>query len=165
MHFTEPISRHPYWPAWPLIEVTHGCSHNSCRFCTLYRDVKFGVQSMEIIEQDLAEIARTDPHATTIQLLSGNPLVLPYKKLAPVLEKIDENLPELKHIYAQGRITDIKGKTVEELRRLRELGLNEISLGIESGDDWTLDRIGKGYHAADIVAQCAKLDEVGLCTG
>ena len=30
---------------------------------------------------------------------------------------------------------------------LKELGLREISLGIESGDDWTLDRINKGSHA------------------
>ena len=30
---------------------------------------------------------------------------------------------------------------------LKELGLGEISLGIESGDDWTPDRISKGSRA------------------
>lgn len=36
---------------------------------------------------------------------------------------------------------------------MRELGVKEISLGVESGDDWTLDRIKKGYHASDIIEQ------------
>ena len=40
--------------------------------------------------------------------------------------------------------------------------MNEISLGTESGDDWTLDRVDKGYHAEDIIEQCAKLDEAGI---
>ena len=42
------------------------------------------------------------------------------------------------------------------------MGLREISLGIESGDDWTLDRINKGYHAEDIIEQCGKLKEAGI---
>ena len=45
---------------------------------------------------------------------------------------------------------------------MRELGVKEISLGVESGDDWTLDRINKGYHASDIIEQCKKLHEAGI---
>lgn len=30
MHFTEPVYRNPYWPTWPLLEVTTGCTHNKC---------------------------------------------------------------------------------------------------------------------------------------
>ncbi len=56
----------------------------------------------------------------------------------------------------------MRNKTVEQLRSLRDLGMDEISLGTESGDDCTLDRVHKGYHAEDIIEQCAKLDEVGI---
>jgi len=31
-------------------------------------------------------------------------------------------------------------------------------LGAESGDDWTLARMGKCYQAADTIEQCAKHD-------
>ncbi len=55
--------------------------------------------------------------------------------------------------------SDIKNKTVEQLKALRDIGLNEISLGVESGDDWTLQRINKGYTSADILEQCHKLEE------
>ena len=162
MHFTEPVYRNPYWPTWPLLEVTRGCTHNKCKFCTMYKGVKFGVPTMETIEEDLRELAATVPHARTIQLLSANPLALPYDKMAPILEKVNEYLPEVEHIYTAGRITDLRNKNVEQLQTLRDLGMNEISLGTESGDDWTLDRINKGYHAEDIIEQCSKLDEAGI---
>ena len=162
MHFTEPVYRNPYWPTWPLLEVTRGCTHNKCKFCTMYKSVRFGVPTMETIEEDLAELAKNMPHARTIQLLSANPLALPYDRMAPILEKINEYLPDMEDIYAAGRVTDVRNKTVDQFRELKELGMREVSLGVESGDDWTLDRIHKGYHAADILEQCQKLDEAGI---
>ena len=117
---------------------------------------------MEWIEEDLRELTQTDPDATTIQLLSANPLVLPYDKLAPILEMIKRYLPKMEYVYLAGRVTDLRNKTVEELRKLKDLGMREISLGVESGDDWTLDRIHKGYHASDILEQCHKLEEAGI---
>lgn len=162
MHFTEPVYRNPYWPTWPLLEVTAGCTHNRCKFCTMYKSVRFGVTPMAQIEEDLAEVAHLTPDARTIQLLSANPLALSYDKMAPILQKINEYLPKIEHVYAAGRVTDIRNKTVDQLRSLRDLGLNEISMGTESGNDWTLERVRKGYHAADILEQCAKLDEAGI---
>lgn len=162
MHFTEPVYRNPYWPTWPLLEVTRGCTHNKCKFCTMYKGVKFGLAPMEQIEADLRELAATVPHARTIQLLSANPLALPYDKMAPILEAVNEHLPEMEHVYTVGRVTDLRNKTVGQLRALRDLGMDEVSLGTESGDGWTLDRVRKGYHAADIIEQCAKLDEAGV---
>lgn len=162
MHFTGTVYRNPYWPTWPLLEITQGCTHNSCKFCTMYKDVPFRMSPMEWIEEDLREIAAVDPNAKTIQLLSANPLCMTYDKLAPILEMINRYLPKMEDIYAATRVTDLQNKTVEELKKLKDLGLREISLGIESGDDWTLERIHKGYRASDILEQCAKLDEAGI---
>ena len=89
-------------------------------------------------------------------------MALTYDKLAPILEKINRYLPKMEYIYAATRVTDIRNKSVEQLRSLKEMGLREISLGVESGDDWTLERINKGYHAEDIIEQCAKLTEAGV---
>lgn len=66
-----------------------------------------------------------------------------YNKIYPILEKINTYLPDIEYIYAQTRVSDLKNKSVEELESLKELGLREISLGVESGDDWTLKRINK----------------------
>jgi len=162
MHFTGTVYRNPYWETFPLLQITQGCTHNKCKFCTMYRDVSFKVQPMEWIEQDLQEIASIAPDARTIQLLSANPLAITYDKLAPILEMINRYLPKMEYIYAATRVTDIRNKTVEQLKSLKDMGLREISLGIESGDDWTLERINKGYTSADILEQCHKLEDAGI---
>lgn len=162
MHFTDTVYRNPYWPTFPLLQITQGCTHNRCKFCTMYKGVSFRLQPLEWIEEDLREIAEVMPDAKTIQLLSANPLALTYDKLAPILEKINQYLPKMEYIYTQGRVTDLKNKTVEQLKSLKELGLREISLGVESGDDWTLERVRKGYHAEDIIEQCGKLTDAGV---
>ena len=162
MHFTGTVYRNPYWPTFPLLEITQGCTHNKCKFCTMYRDVPFRMSPPEWIEEDLREIAEIAPDATTIQLLSANPLALSFEKLEPILKMINRYLLKMEYIYAATRVTDIRNKTVEELKKMRELGVKEISLGVESGDDATLDRINKGYHASDIIEQCNKLHEAGI---
>lgn len=162
MHFTGTVYRSPYWPTWPLLEITQGCTHNSCKFCTMYRDIAFRLSPMEWIEEDLKELSQTDPNATTVQLLSANPLALTYNKLVPIFKLIHKYLPRMEYIYLVGRVTDLKNKTVDELKKLKELGMREISLGIESGDDWTLSRINKGSQSKDILEQCHKLDEAGI---
>ncbi len=128
----------------------------------MYKRVPFRLQPMEWIEEDPREIAEAMPDATTIQLLSANPLCMTYDKLAPILEMINRYLPKMKYIYACTRVTDIADKTVDRLKSLKEMGLREISLGSESGDDWTLERVNKNCTAADITEQCAKLTEAGI---
>ncbi len=162
MHLTEPVYRNPYWPTWPLIQITQSCTHNSCKFCTMYRDVPFRMQPMEWLEEDLRELQVLTPNAKTIQLLSANPLALSFDCLMPRLQLIRKYLPNLQHMYAATRVDDIKNKTIEQLKALRDIGVDEISLGVESGDDWTLQRVNKGYTAQDILEQCHKLDEAGI---
>ena len=143
MHFTDTVYRNPYWPTFPLLQITQGCTHNKCKFCTMYRNVRFRPQPMEWIEEDF-------------------PLCMTYEKLAPILEMIHRYLPKMENVYAATRVTDVRSKTVEQWKNLKDLGLREISLGVESGDDWTLDRVNKGYQAADIIEQCGKLTEAGV---
>lgn len=162
MHFTEPVYRNPYWPTFPLLQITQGCTHNKCKFCTMYKDVKFRLQPRELILEDLEELKETVPHAKTIQLLSANPLVMSFNKIKPILEDINRYLPEIEHMYTQTRVSDLKNKSVEELKCLKDLGLNDLSLGVESGDDWTLERVNKGYTSKDIIEQCGKLTDAGI---
>ena len=128
----------------------------------MYRDVPFRMQPMEWIEEDLRELQVLAPNAKTFQLLSANPLALSFDRLMPRLQLIRKYLPNLQHMYAATRVDDIKNKTIEQLKALRDIGVDEISLGVESGDDWTLQRVNKGYTAQDILEQCHKLDEAGI---
>lgn len=162
MHFTGTIYRNPYLPSEALLEVTQGCTHNKCEFCTMYKGIPFHVSKLEVIEEDLQELAVYNPDVRHIQLVGANPLVLGYEYLDKILDLIHQYLPRVEGIYTWGRVTDLKNKTAQQLESLHEKGLDEISLGVESGDDWTLDRIHKGYHSADILEQCHKLDQTGI---
>jgi len=57
MHYTGTIWRPPYEVSSLLLEVTAGCTHHKCKFCTLYDDLpfKFKMSPMEDIESDLKE--------------------------------------------------------------------------------------------------------------
>lgn len=59
-------------------------------------------------------------------------------------------------------IRDIKNKELWQLKKLRAMGVNGLSIGTESGDDKTLLLANKGYTSQDILEQCNKLDEAGI---
>lgn len=121
MHFTGTVYRNPYWPTWPLLEITQGCTHNRCKFCTMYKDVPFKMSPMEWIEEDLREIARLDPDARTIQLLSANPLALAYDRLRCLTNDtifMNEHASNLFHVRC--RIPEAKEELLSYIRRFKE---------------------------------------------
>ena len=56
MHFSCGIVRPPYEAGSCFLQVTSGCSHNKCRFCTFYKEAPFFVSPESEIREDLQEI-------------------------------------------------------------------------------------------------------------
>lgn len=159
--------------AWwrPLFEDTQatlqlgvGCSHNACKFCTMYKKARFAVSPREEVEADVDELARSYSwHAPNrIFLTGGNALGLPFEHLEWALGLVREKLPGVGSIGCFARVGDVKAKTDGELSRLAELGVSDVSIGAESGYDPALAFMCKGHTAADIVEQCGRLDEAGI---
>lgn len=42
------------------------------------------------------------------------------------------------------------------------MGVNGLSIGVESGDNYTLKLANKGYNSRDILEQCRRLDEANI---
>ena len=65
MHFDGTIWRPPYEAGSLLLQVTAGCTHHACKFCTLYHDLpfKFRMSPLAEVEGDLqeAQLRHTDP--------------------------------------------------------------------------------------------------------
>lgn len=164
MHYSGTIWRPPY-EAWSaLLQVTAGCTHHSCKFCTLYEDLpfKFRMSPMSEIEADLQEISRCAPNASRLFLTGANPFVLEVSKLKEIAHLAKQCLQKLTSIGCFARVTDITPKSVSELKDLRALGYNKITIGVETGDDAALSFMNKGYTSADILEQCHKLDEANI---
>lgn len=64
MHYTGTIWRPPYEACSALIQVTAGCTHHKCKFCTLYEDVpfKFRMSPLSEVEADLKDLP-SEPEA------------------------------------------------------------------------------------------------------
>jgi len=117
---------------------------------------------MNEFEEDLAEIKSYQPNARRIFLTGANPFAMSYENLKLRALTVRDYLIKVQTIAMFASIRDIKPKSVEQLRKLRAMGINGLSIGMESGDDETLALVNKGYTAADIVEQLAKLDEAGI---
>lgn len=162
LHFTGQVWRPPYEASSQLLQVTAGCTHNKCKFCSLYHGTKFRLSPITEIEEDLKVIQSYQPKARRVFLTGANPFVLSYNRLLDLGLLIRKYLRYCKSIGMFARISDIKSKTVEELKNLRHLGFDSISIGTESGDDDTLAVMNKGYTANDIIEQCKKLEEANI---
>ncbi|MGN1382328.1 MAG: radical SAM protein [Eubacterium sp.] len=161
MHFHGPIIR-PQTDADSLfIEVTAGCSHNACTFCNFYKDTPFMVAPLSQIEEDLKEAKALWPDAKDIWASGGNPFVLSTDKQIAVWDLIKKYYPDSR-LSTYATISDFKQKSVEDVKRIKEHGLDEIMIGIETGDDDVLEFVNKGYTAQDILDAGKKMDEAGI---
>lgn len=169
MHYTGTIWRPPYEASSLLLEVTAGCTHHRCKFCTLYADLpfRFRMSPMEDIEADLKEAQKMyrsfgGRKATRAFLTGANPFVMKYEKLVEIAELVHKYFPEMETIGSFARVTDVTLKTDKELAALREAGYDGLTIGIETADDEALLFMDKGYLAADILVQCGRLDKAGI---
>ena len=114
------------------------------------------------VEADLKVIRQWQPRARRVYLTGANPFALSYNKLLDVALLLRKYLPHLVSFGMFARVTDIAPKSVEELKNLHHLKLDSINIGIETAHDPTLEKMNKGYHAADILEQLSKLDKAGI---
>ncbi len=162
MHFSSGINRPPYEAMDGFLQVTSGCSHGKCEFCTFYKDAPFKVSDMSEVEEDIKELATYRYGFERIYLQGADPFILSYDKLAKVAELIHKYLPRVKSIGGYARVDNVKNKTVEELKKLSDMGYSNFYFGNESGDDYILSRMNKGYEAKVVVDMLSKLDEAGM---
>ena len=162
MHFTGRTWRPNYEADSCIIQLTAGCTYQKCHFCNLYKEEPFAMSPLSEFEEDLSEIKSYQPHARRIFITGANPFALSYEKLKPYILTVRDYLIKCQSIAMFASIRDIKNKEVWQLRKLRAMGVNGLSIGVESGDDDTLVLANKGYTSQDILEQCRKLNEAGI---
>lgn len=169
MHYTGTIWRPPYEAESLLLEVTAGCTHHSCKFCTLYAGLPFSFRMtpIETIQADLTEAGEAclrwgGEGPRRVFLTGANPFVLKTEKLLELAARIHRALPAVETIGSFSRITDTQNKSDDDLSALRRAGYDGLTIGVETGDEQALSFMNKGYTAADILTQCGRLDQAGI---
>jgi radical SAM superfamily enzyme YgiQ (UPF0313 family) len=149
--------------AWSyILQITYGCSHNRCTFCSTYLDKPFQVRPAQEVLEDI-EMARSYiPHTRRVFLADGNALVLSNRQLVPILDALGKAFPDLERVSIYANAQDILRKGEEELATLHQKKLDMIYMGLESGDEEILRRVKKGSTAAEMIEAVRKAQAIGF---
>ncbi len=145
-----------------LIQVTLGCSINTCTFCNMFRDKKFRRRPLEDIFADIESMRRFYRHVESIFLIDGNVMVLKTDFLLKIVEKIRATFPEIQNISLYSGLNDLRRKTVKELTALREAGITTVYAGLESGDEQVLKDILKRMTRTQAIEGMEKAKAAGI---
>jgi hypothetical protein len=163
-----------------VLQMTEGCSFNTCTFCTFYRDRPFRIKSPDEFRAHI--LAVRDYLGDSLMLRRGifladaNALVIPQHQLVPLLQVLREELVELKSLRGFQPDTALplfafldgfsgSKKTADDYAELAAHGLVRINIGLESGHDPLLSWLHKPGRAADAVeaARAIKASGVKVC--
>ncbi len=162
MHYEGMIIRPPSEADSILLQVTLGCSHNKCTFCGTFREKRFTIKKDDIIFKDIEFARQYCRRQNRLFICDGDALIVPQKRLVPILERIREQLPWVERVGLYANTKGIAMKTDDQLRELHDLGVDIAYLGLESGDDQVLKEVRKGANADKMIAMGRRIKAAGI---
>jgi radical SAM superfamily enzyme YgiQ (UPF0313 family) len=181
MQFERPnIIRPPSeWRSY-FLPLTSGCSNNTCAFCNYY-GARLQMRELDEVKKEIDALATYVKRGICLPgipqivyqiggswdgkkvfLQDGDALVYPFPRLKEALHYLNEKFPDLERIGTYATPQDILRRSLDQLRELRELKLSIFYMGIESGDDKVLQKVGKGVTHQELVEAGRKVKEAGI---
>lgn len=145
-----------------IVQVTIGCTHNKCTFCSMYKDKQFRVRSLDKIIEDFKMARGSYRYVKRIFLADGDALAIRTGDLEKILFHIRESFPECERVGIYGSPKAILSKSVDELKYLHSLGLKIVYLGVESGSEKILKNINKGVTREEMIEAGRRVVESGI---
>ena len=145
-----------------IVQVTYGCSHNTCAFCSMYKEKHFALRPLNEVLEDFQMARARYRHVERVFLADGDALIRKASELYTILDTIRELFPECQRVTSYASPSSIRLRTDEELQTLRAKGLTMVYMGLESGCDEVLTLMRKGHKAAEIVEMGQKVRRNGI---
>lgn len=181
MPFERPeIIRPPSEHASYFLPFTSGCSNNTCGFCAFYgsklqvrdlADINKEIDALSLYMKSGAQLPSIPRIVYAIAqqwdgrrifLQDGDAMAYPFPKLKEALQYLNLKLPDLERIGTYATPQDILRRSLSELKELKELKVGIFYMGVESGSDEILRRIGKGVDSKQMVEAGRKVKEAGI---
>ncbi|MCK4982259.1 MAG: radical SAM protein [Victivallaceae bacterium] len=153
--YKERLFRPPVEADSLIFQVAYGCPHNTCRFCGMYKGVRYSLRSMEESLAEFIESAEYYPDTRRIFLADGDVMLLPFEMLKTYLTALNSLFPRLTRVNVYANGSSILDKTDEQLKELRKLKLSTLYLGFESGSQKVLDLVNKA-EKVDVMIEAVK---------
>jgi radical SAM superfamily enzyme YgiQ (UPF0313 family) len=146
-----------------ILQVMYGCSHGDCTFCGSYLDKPFRVRPFDEVIEDVQNLpAGYKQHIDRVFLADGDALAIPRRRMLELLDLLKAELPHVQRISAYANAHSLLRLPQEDLLEIRRHGLELLYLGLESGDDVTLEGIKKGVTVAQQIEGCRKAKAAGF---
>ncbi len=162
-NYDEPLFRPPSEAQSLILQITIGCSHNGCHFCSMYKTKQFRLRPLTEIFAEIESIPlRFRSSVRRIFLADGDALIYPHLELLMILRKLNETFVQLQRVTSYASPNSLMGKSTEQLTELRLAKIRTLYFGLESGDAQTLQLINKGSTPEMMAEQCLRAQAAGL---
>jgi radical SAM superfamily enzyme YgiQ (UPF0313 family) len=148
-----------------VVQGTFGCSWNRCSFCSFYQNRPFELRPEGALTAHLEAVSdllgRDAETRRSLFLADGNALVLSNGRLRPLFELSRSTFPG----RPMASFVDVfsgEKKSLADYRELREWGLTQVAVGLETGHDPLLEFIRKPGGADAAVEFIATLKAARL---
>jgi radical SAM superfamily enzyme YgiQ (UPF0313 family) len=152
-----------------VLQVTEGCSFNTCTFCTFYKDRPFRIKSAEELRAHIVSVRAFLGESIRMRrgifLADANALVVPQRQLVGLLDVIREELGASPEIYSFLDGFSGQKKSSDDFAALAQRGLRRVYVGLESGHDPLLAWVRKPGQSGDAVATVRKMKAAGVSAG
>jgi radical SAM superfamily enzyme YgiQ (UPF0313 family) len=162
MRTIQPVFRPPSEAESLILQVTIGCSHNTCTFCAMYRTKVFSVRPRAELAEEIARAGSLWPETPRVFLGDGDALAAPADLLLEVAELLRGTFPRLRRVSLYATPQNLLSKTPEELSALAGAGISLFYLGLESGSARVLKAQNKGVTPEEAVEAVLKGHRAGM---
>ena len=162
MNYEGQICRAPMERAAFMLPVMVGCAYGQCKFCNLFRHLRFRMLPLSQIEAELDRVKAVGGQPRKIFLGDGNAFGLPTERLLQILDMIAKRFPACESVNMDATITDVRLKRDDELRALYGHGVRHLYIGIETGLDDVLAFMQKDHTLPQAYEALDRLQRTGL---
>lgn len=154
-----------------VLQLTEGCSFNTCNFCAFFRDRPFRIKRVDEFREH-AQAVKDFLGAglslrRTIFLGDANALVAPMQRLLPLFDAVHQvyDVSKLGGLYAFLDGFSGERKSVDDYRKLAERGLKRVYIGMESGNEPLLTFLEKPSKPDEVIRAVKAMKQAGVAVG
>lgn len=162
MDYEGQICRAPMERSSYMLPIMVGCSYNKCRFCGLFKHLKFRPLERREIEAELGRVKALGGNPRQVFLGDGNAFHFSADYLLEIIGLVRSYFPGAEVFNMDATVTSILEKSDSELRALHDAGVRHLYLGIETGLDDVLLFMQKDHTLDEARAAISKLKKAGL---
>lgn len=152
-----------------VIQLTEGCNYNQCTFCNFYRDRPFKIKSADDLVLHLSKVqsffGEGINYRKSIFLADANALAVPQNRLVKGMELIRKQFPQFDNYYSFIDVFTGLKKSANDFKKLNELGIKRVYLGVESGNSDLMLFLNKHQLNKDIIELTHNLKKGNINVG